>query len=78
MLIAPSDVSGCVTLLIYRRIFIRGRSTSPYPLNILWASVCSSVRVNRSDIIGIRSSVIVRVTVVVRISGIGSGDHPQK
>jgi hypothetical protein len=41
-------------------------------------SVCLCVGVNRSDIIGIRSSVIVRIAVVVRISSIGSGNHLQR
>ena len=46
-------------------------------LCILPISVYRSLRVNRSDIIGIRCSVIVRIAVVVRISGIGSGNHLQ-
>jgi hypothetical protein len=82
VLIATSDVSGCITLSVYRSRQTCGGCAEGLILLILFMlAYCSSLvcrwakgalkKVNRSDIIGIRSSVIVGIPVVVRIGRIG-------
>ena len=77
MLIAPPDVSGCVTLPYSPSLRAEGMPLLNSLILNMSALVCRSVstfgaEINRSDVIGVRRGVVVRIAVVVRIRGIRS------